>query len=100
MWIAAIFLGECLAILGELQAAKDRLALGTVLALVGVPLLLYGYWLGVRTGTVWKVTAVSVGSILIAEPVLVWLVFREAPSRGELAGCLLGAAGMVVANWK
>lgn len=97
----AVFLGETLAILGELLAAKDRPWLGASVGAVGWPLLVYGYWAGCKSGSgIWQITAVSIGSILIAEPLLIISIFREAPGKHELIGCLLGAAGLVVASMK
>jgi len=96
----ALFFGEALAIYGELLAAKGRPFAGLLIGLPGWPLLIWGYWAGCRAGGVWRVTAASIGSILIAEPLLVVLMFREAPERNALIGCLLGAAGIVVASMK
>ncbi len=97
MWVLSLVLGEALAITAELVVAKGRLLPGVLLGLVGLPCLLFGYWLGVKTGTVWKVSAVSIGAIVLAEPALVWLFFRQWPSKWELVACLLGVAGMLVA---
>ena len=58
--------------------------------------LLGAYWLGyVVVGDIWIVTVVSVTSLLLLEPVVVWALFHEAPGRGALIGFCLGALGML-----
>lgn len=58
--------------------------------------LLGAYWLGYRVvGDIWVVTVVSVTSLLILEPIVVWTLFHEAPGRGALIGFCLGALGML-----
>ena len=58
--------------------------------------LLGAYWLGyVSVGDIWVVTVVSVTSMLLVEPVVVWAMFHEAPGRGALIGFVLGALGML-----
>ncbi|AZE55850.1 hypothetical protein SAMN05216475_1650 [Pseudomonas synxantha] len=58
--------------------------------------LLGAYWLGYRAvGDIWIVTVVSVTSLLLLEPVVVWSLFHEAPGRGALVGFCLGALGML-----
>ena len=95
-----LFFGESLAIYGELLAARGRPWLGMACSFPGWPLLIFGYWIGCRAGGIWRVTAASICSILIAEPLMIVLMFREVPERNALTGCLLGAAGIVVASIK
>ncbi|KQN59750.1 hypothetical protein ASF02_18275 [Pseudomonas sp. Leaf58] len=58
--------------------------------------LLAAYWLGyVAVGDIWIVTVVSVTSLLLLEPVVVWSLFHETPGRGALIGFVLGALGML-----
>ncbi len=96
----AIFFGEFLGIFGELLAAKNKPAVGFAVGLVGWTMLIWGYWIGYKHNGIWQVTATSIGSILIVEPLLIVLMFREMPGRNELIGCILGAAGLIVANIK
>ncbi|WP_054063206.1 hypothetical protein ACMGT0_17455 [Pseudomonas sp. RHF3.3-3] len=57
--------------------------------------LLGAYWLGyAAVGDIWVVTVVSVTSLLILEPLVVWSLFGEVPGRGALIGFCLGALGM------
>jgi hypothetical protein len=45
---------------------------------------------------IWIVSALSITSILIMEPLIGYLVFQQLPTRGALFGLLLGAAGFLV----
>ncbi|MCF5026113.1 hypothetical protein CQ014_13260 [Pseudomonas lurida] len=58
--------------------------------------LLGAYWLGYRAvGDIWVVTVVSITSLLLLEPVVIWALFHEVPGRGALIGFCLGALGML-----
>jgi hypothetical protein len=98
--VLAIFFGEFFGILGEMVAAKGRPFFGLAFGLVAWPLLVWGYWTGYKTNGIWQITATSIGTILIIEPMLIAMIFKEWPSRNELIGCLLGAAGLVIASMK
>lgn len=98
--VLALLTGEVLAIYGELLAAKGAPWKGCLLGFVSWPLLIWGYWYGYRIGGIWQVTAASIGSIVIAEPLLVWGMFREYPGRNALIGCVLGVLGLVIASVK
>jgi hypothetical protein len=98
--IIALFIGETLAIYGELLAAKGSPWIGSMVGLTGYPFLIFGYWYGYKIGGIWQVTATSLGTILIAEPILVLTMFSETPSRNALIGCILGALGLVIASVK
>jgi hypothetical protein len=98
--ILSLFFGETLSICGELLAAKGRLLEGTLIGLPGWLLLVYAYWAGYRAGGIWQLTAFSLGSILVVEPLLVTFLFREIPSRNSLIGCLFGAVGLIIASIK
>lgn len=98
--IFALFFGETLAIYGELVAAKGNPWTGLCFALLGVPFLIWAYTTGCKLGGVWQITAASIAAILIAEPILIFTMFHEMPNRNTLIGCLLGAAGLIIANLK
>jgi len=102
MWwaLTAIFLGEAVSIYGELRAGKGCVIEGILWGLIGWPLLIYGYWYGVKCSNVWPVTVTSIAAILIMEPLLILLLYKEQPTRNALIGCLLGVAGLIVANVK
>jgi hypothetical protein len=46
---------------------------------------------------IWIVSAISITSILITEPILNYLIFHELPTKGALAGLILGVIGFVLA---
>lgn len=101
-----IFGGESLAILAEMLAARAYTNQPFVQAflkvflmmIVGGGFLVAGYILGFRLfQNIWVVSVVSITSILIMEPLLIYLVFNQAPTRGGLIGFVLGALGFVAA---
>ena len=97
----ALFCGEAFAIYAELIAAKGHPFIGMIYKIPSLPLLILGYWAGYKAaGNIWQVTAVSVCSILIVEPLLIILMFREVPERNALIGCLCGFAGIIIASIK
>ncbi|SEQ27291.1 hypothetical protein SAMN03159444_01386 [Pseudomonas sp. NFACC02] len=97
--------GEFCAIYSEVVVAKlaqsgsaswETFVMPLVLMCFAGLFLLAAYWLGyVVVGDIWIVTVVSVTSLLLIEPVVVWSLFHEAPGRGALIGCVLGALGML-----
>ena len=98
--VLAILVGESLGIFGELLAAKGKPAIGFAIGLVGWALLIWGYWAGYKQNSIWQITATSIGSILVVEPMLIVLLFQEAPGRNALIGCVLGALGIIIASIK
>ncbi|QXI31507.1 hypothetical protein [Pseudomonas vanderleydeniana] len=98
-------LGEFCAIYSEVVTAKVAQGGGVSWDAFIVPVLLMcfaglcllgAYWLGyVAVGDIWVVTVVSVTSLLILEPIVVWSLFGEMPRRGALIGFCLGALGML-----
>lgn len=103
--LGLMVLGEFCAIYSEVVTAKlAQVGDGSWQAFI-MPLalmcfagfcLLGAYWLGYRAvGDIWIVTVVSVTSLLLLEPVVVWALFNEVPGRGALIGFCLGALGML-----
>ena len=105
--VALLFAGESLAIYAEATAAK---AIGTtasfwiiffkmftIIIIAGAFLIagyMLGYW-GFRD--IWVVSVVSIASIVVMEPIINLGIFQEAPSRGAIAGLILGVLGLVSA---
>jgi len=55
----------------------------------------------ILTGRIWVPQLFHVGAPLVAALILGWVLFREAPEKGTLAGSLLVVAGLVLAIfWK
>ena len=97
--IIAMFFGEALCIYSELTYARGASWWWAffLITLAGIPLL-YGYKYGAMSaGSVWPVVVVSIVSILIVEPVLVWFMFHDRPTWGSTAGFACGALGMFLA---
>ncbi len=105
--IIAIFLGETVAIYAEIFSSKASslgsgfswLIFGRGLALMifGCLLLLLGYIFGFKTfKNIWIVSVISITSILIAEPILNYLIFQQLPTKGALMGLILGIIGLIL----
>src|SRR3989338_3422614 len=102
--IILIFLGEGLAIYSEIVAAKNINTFAAtfwkmsgVMTLAGL-LLIAGYMFGLKyLNNIWIVGVVSIGGIIIMEPVITYLLFQEFPSRGALIGLVLGILGLLSA---
>jgi len=89
--LGLMIVGEFCAIYSEVVTAR----LAQVMCFAGL-CLLGAYWLGYRAvGDIWVVTVVSVTSLLLLEPVVIWGLFQEFPGRGALIGFCLGALGML-----
>lgn len=100
--ILLIILGELLAIYAEVQAARKGFTFASffpavfVITLAG-GMLVIGYVLGVAAfGDIWVVSVISITSIIVAEPIVNYMVFRDLPSIGTAVGFGLGALGLVV----
>jgi len=107
--IAVIFLlvaGEALAIYSETIAAKTYSVASQnffvvftqgfiVITCAGV-LIIYGYMISYRIfNNIWVVNALSLTSILIAEPLIGYIVFQQLPTRGAFIGLILGTLGFI-----
>lgn len=106
--LITLFFGEALSIGAELVASKRVVShpneylsifLWVLIPVVfGGILLVTGYMLGyLHIKNIWVVTAVSVGSILIVEPILIFWLFREMPTTGAVIGLVLGVLGIFFA---
>ena len=105
--VTLLIVGEILTIYAELAAAKlpdsGALALtglirpSLLIAVAGVCLIV-AYWMGYHVvGNIWVVTIASLTSILVLEPIVVFAMFHELPSRGAIIGFILGALGFIAA---
>lgn len=94
--ILMLALGESLCIYSEMLVAKkpDWLWTFFLITLAGIPLLL-GYHYGFKAfNSMWPVMVASITTILIVEPLLVLVMFRELPTWGTGVGFVLGAVGL------
>ncbi|MEK7159794.1 MAG: hypothetical protein AAB766_04835 [Patescibacteria group bacterium] len=100
-----LFVGEALTISAEIMGAKNghlaeqpiwqiffkMLALFTLAG----GFLIAGYILGFKAfKNIWIVSAASITSILIIEPILAWTIFHQLPTTGAVVGFVLGAIGL------
>ena len=105
--IALVFFGEAFSILAELVASKRVAASGQffevfwpmfLLVVFAGGLLVAGYMLGyLHFKNIWIIAAISVGSILIVEPLMAYALFRQLPTVGAGIGLVLGALGILSA---
>ena len=106
--IALLFIGESLAIYAEIAGAKYHdlnnsplwqifLKMFLLVAVAG-GFLIAGYMLEFNAfKNIWIVSATSITSILIAEPIISWTLFHQMPTTGAIVGLALGALGFIFA---
>lgn len=105
--ILLLFLGEALAIYAEVATARHysieqpflrAFLKGFLIVIFAGGLLVAGYLLGIKAfKNIWIVSAISITSILMVEPILDYAIFRQLPTSGALIGLILGATGFVFA---
>lgn len=105
--ILFLFIGETLSICAEIILAKRysldqpfwRLFfIGFIFLTFTGALIITGYLLGIKAfKNIWIVSVASITSILIMEPIVGYLVFRQLPTKGALIGLILGAIGFAAA---
>jgi hypothetical protein len=103
--LGLMIVGEFCAIYSEVVTARlaqandgswQAFIMPVVVMCVAGLCLLGAYWLGyLAVGDIWVVTVVSVTSLLLLEPIVIWALFQELPGRGALIGFCLGALGML-----
>ena len=96
--IILLIIGEAISIYIELILAKGNknILLLSLIFIFATPFLLYGYILGYQSfQNIWVVSVISITSILIIEPVLCWIIFKELPSRGAIIGLIFGSLGFI-----
>jgi hypothetical protein len=104
--IILLIIGEILAIYAEMIAAKQysissesplKVFLKAFLTFgISGGFLISGYILGFSAfKNIWIVTALSVTTILIVEPILAYTIFHQAPTKGAVIGLILGGIGLL-----
>jgi hypothetical protein len=106
--IVLLFVGEALSIYSEMWGARHFnssnnwvlfFKMMIIFTLAG-GMLIGGYMLGFSAfKNIWIVTALSVGSILVVEPILAYSLFHQLPTVGALVGLILGVAGIISATF-
>lgn len=108
--VLAIFLGEGLMIYSEMYGARQYTP-GSfnhifwkmlTIMVPGGALLVAGYIFGYNAfKNIWIISVVSITSILLIEPVLAYAVFHQLPTKGAVAGLILGVIGLFLGLfWK
>lgn len=89
--------GEAIFVYCEMMIAKQSyIPLMVILSLIAGLIVIAGYYYGyLSSNNIWVVTATSIGSILITEPIISWLVFHEYPTRGAIFGLIFGGLGLI-----
>lgn len=106
--IGILFVGEALSVYAEMVAARSHSApeqhfftifiKGFIVIGLAGAFLIAGYMIGYKSfKNIWVVSALSITSILIMEPLIGYLIFHQLPTRGALIGLVLGAAGFLAA---
>lgn len=104
--VLLIILGEFFAIGAEMIAAHKLAITGTATGKIFLSMfiamtiaggfLVLGYMLGYKAfQNIWIVSAVSITSIIIIEPILAYTIFHELPTRGAGIGLCLGIIGLI-----
>jgi hypothetical protein len=100
-----LFIGEALTIYAEIAGAKSQqlanqpvlqifFKMFSIFCLAGV-FLISGYAFGFKVfKNIWVVSAASITSILIIEPIVAWTIFHQLPTTGAIVGFVLGAIGL------
>lgn len=105
--ISLLFFGEALIIYAEILSAKmfytqnqpfwfviSRVG---AIAFISTFMLLCGYMFGLAAfKNIWIVTVISITSILLAEPILTYTVTHQMPTKGAVAGLILGLIGLII----
>lgn len=100
----ALFFGEALIIGIEMWAARHfdtsqpwaTILPAFIISIAGAVLLVYGYTFGYQVfKNIWIVTALSIASIVVVEPFIAWILFREMPTTGAFIALILGIIGII-----
>jgi hypothetical protein len=104
--VLLIFVGESLSIIAELVGSRRVVhesftsVFWPMFALITIAgaCLVAGYMVGyLYTKNIWLIFVISIGSIVIVEPIVAYGLFREMPSMGSHIGIVLGACGIAAA---
>lgn len=105
--LTLIFLGDALSIYAEIIGARGSSAVSQpsaqlfmkmfLLIALGGGFLVAGYMLGATVfRNIWVLAVASITAILIVEPLIIWMIFHQAPTAGAAAGFTLGILGLIL----
>jgi ABC-type amino acid transport system permease subunit len=106
--IILLSLGEGLSILAEILGAQKAATRHKEIVLIFISMLLvltlagmaslFGYIIGIAIlSNIWIISIISISSILIIEPVLDYVIFKQLPTKGAAIGFVLGVLGFTSA---
>lgn len=92
-----LIIGEAIFVYCEMMIAKQsNIMTMYLISLVAGSIVIAGYYYGYQySQNIWVVTAASIGTILITEPIISWLIFHEIPTKGAYLGLIFGALGLL-----
>jgi hypothetical protein len=96
--VLMLAVGEAICIYSEIDIAKTGRVWRDwwIITLAGIPLL-FGYYFGQRAfPSMWPVMAASITTILIVEPLTIWFLFGDMPSKVSSISIALGTAGLLL----
>ena len=105
-----IFFGESLSIYAEMVGEKSNylatqpfwqifIKVFLLITFAGA-FLVAGYMLGLSAfKSVWVVSVISITSIIIVEPTIGWLFFKQIPSTSSIIGFAFGVVGLVITTF-
>jgi hypothetical protein len=103
--VLLIFIGEVIMIYAQIGGARANSVSHPgkavfikffILAGVGIWLTLSGYIFGLPVfKNIWVISVISISSILIVEPIAIYVMTQQLPTRGGLVGFILGALGLL-----
>lgn len=106
--VIMVLIGEGFSIYAEMIASRSyvetsqpifRIFLKTFpIIAIASGCLIFVYALGYRNfKNIWIVSAISISSIIMIEPILAYILFHQLPTRGALIGLILGTLGFLSA---
>ena len=106
--LATLFIGESFYLYSEMFVARHSasgtfgskiFAIAMLLVMIGGMLFLLAVSKGIIAfdRNIWIIAVMSIAAIVIMEPVLAWIFFRQIPSIGAIIGFILGVIGLLMA---
>jgi hypothetical protein len=101
--VLLVFLGELFAVLAETFGTKYQMfssGFWRMILLITISglFLVLGYYYGYKGfQNLWIITVVSLTTLLIVEPLIIFTIFGQTPTMGALIGFILGVIGLICA---
>lgn len=101
--ILLVFFGELFAVSAETFGTRHEMFSSgfwkmIILMTISGILLVLGYFYGYKAyQNLWTITVISLTTLLIAEPFIIFVFFHQTPTIGALIGFILGIIGLICA---